>query len=737
MRPDRKDPLRPAPAPTGPARATLPAQALTAVVVMVLACLLSWHPLEDLDIWFHDRAGADFLATGPLPAQNHYSFTEPTHPWLNHEWAFQLLARATGPQGNATDAGVAGWNLLRVLLACAIAATLLLGDGGLRRLRGNGDGGAPAAAWHGPLLLGSLALLWPRLLLRPELLSYLALVLLVRWTEALRSDLADGKVAGLRARDLVDPRHRAGRLVWLTLAWAQCHGFSAAAPLVVAVGMVAPAPGHAVRAQAGRSWRATGIVVAATLAALVATPNGLQGLVFPLRAIGQFGGGSDLRNTIAELTPLLRTPDMLGLTTILFQASLLVGAALVAGGWRRIGILRIVLWVAMAAATFGSQRALGPYAIAFALLGLRGGLPDAAWKRLGSRGAGALALTGAAAGLAAAIAWGAAVTSDRFYLAEGVTRRFGSGLATAQYPIEAAAQLSGRPGTRVFANLGASGLLLGTTRVAPFIDGRTEAYSPALWREYLDIKAAGDRALSLLDARQVEAVCLANPAGPFTALVADLVASHRWNLAAAEGAGLLFVRETLPFGPDAAGRLDDGKRAVLLAAADRQQAAARTPSLSAARAADGLLAAATLYRLAGADDQRRACLSAATARSPRHALARHNHGNLLLADGRPDAALTEFRAAAAANRRMAGPRLNAGVCLMKMNQPAEAARWFARAAHADPKSFEAWANLAVARNAAGDRAGALSAADRALALSPANARLAGLRDSLRRGAPAQ
>jgi Tfp pilus assembly protein PilF len=86
---------------------------------------------------------------------------------------------------------------------------------------------------------------------------------------------------------------------------------------------------------------------------------------------------------------------------------------------------------------------------------------------------------------------------------------------------------------------------------------------------------------------------------------------------------------------------------------------------------------------------------------------------------------------------MAGPRLNAGVCLMQLQQPAEAARWFARATHADSQSFEAWANLAVARNAAGDRAGALSAVDRALALSPANARLAGLRDSLRRGAPAQ
>ena len=74
---------------------------------------------------------------------------------------------------------------------------------------------------------------------------------------------------------------------------------------------------------------------------------------------------------------------------------------------------------------------------------------------------------------------------------------------------------------------------------------------------------------------------------------------------------------------------------------------------------------------------------------------------------------------------------------MRLNRPAEAARWFEQATRLDSRGFEAWANLAVARNAAGDRAGALSAIDRALVLSPANARLTGLRDSLRRSGSAQ
>ena len=710
------------------------AQAATLALVLVVAGLLAWHPLEDLDIWFHDRAGADLLAHGPLPTENHYSFAEPNHPWLNHEWLFQVAARVTGPHGRATDAAVGGWNALRLALGLLVLGALLAGDGGPARLRGRGS--ALAAAWTGPLLLGSLALLWPRLLLRPELVSYLALVLLVRWLESLRASLA-ASGERLRPRDFVDPRTQAGRLAWLTMVWAQCHGFSTVSPVVIAVGLLAPVPGHAWQRPSRTVLHAAGLATLASLLALVATPNGVQGLVFPLRALGQFTGGTDLQRTIAELAPLLRTPDALAGTLVAFKASLVVGAVFVALSATRIGLLRIILWLATAGATFASQRAVGPYAVAFALLGLRFALPARVALGLRPAGARALALGGTVVGLAAAVAWGIGITGDRFYLAEGVNRRFGGGLATAQYPVEGAARLAAQPGARVFANLGASGLLLGTTRVQPFIDGRTEAYSPALWREYMEIKGGGERALAMLDARHVEAVCLAGPGGAFATLAADLVASHRWNLAVAEGGGLVFVRESLSPGPEAAPRQAAAKRALLVAAAGREATAAASPAMSTARAADALVAAATLYRLADDNDNRRASLSAAAGRAPHHALARHNLGNQLLADGRPDAALGEFKAAAAANRRLAGPRLNAGVCLMRLKQPAEAARWFAEATRIDPRASEAWANLAVARNAAGDRSGAQSAIDRALSLSPGDARLAGLRDALRRGSPDQ
>ncbi len=729
MRPDP----RPTPPPPSPARGDAPGltaalQAGAIALALALALLLAWHPLEDLDIWFHLRAGADMLAGGPLPPVNRYSFTEPGHPWLNHEWLFQLLAFATGPRGSPPTATAAGWNLLRAALAAAIVLALALGDGGRARLRGRGTPAGAIAA--GFALTGALALLWPRLLLRPELLSYVALALLVRAAEAWRADLAAGGSAGTGLRSLVDPRNPGGRVFWLIVAWAQCHGFSAVAPLLVAVALLDPTAAERAGARPAPARRAAALGVAAALAALLMTPNGWRGLAFPLRALGQFGGdGAGLQGAIAELTPLLRSPGMLAGTIGAFVVSLVVGAFLVATGWRRLGLLRVLLWLGLAAAAVAGQRAIGPYAIAFALLALRWAPPQSWRGRIAA--ARWPALSGAAALVTVAIVWGTAIRTDDFYLAEGVARRTGDGLATAQYPLAAAAALADQPPLRVFANLGASGLLLATTRSELYIDGRTEAYSPAHWREYLAIRRGGEQALSLLDAHRVDAVCLAGPSGPFAGLLRDLLASPRWQVATSEGAGVLLRREHLPFGPDALPRKQAAQRAELARGALAQEQAAA--GLSPARAADALVAAAALHALAGDDTAAEACLERAAARSPRHALARHNLGNRHLAAGRFEAALREFTAAARANRRLPEPRLNAGVCLMRLGRPAEAARRFQQAARLDPRAVEPWANLALARRAAGDAKGALAAVERALSVSPADARLAALRDDLRRG----
>ncbi|MBK6733301.1 MAG: hypothetical protein IPG61_04310 [bacterium] len=431
--------------PGDPARGVV-LQGIVVAAVLTVALLLAWHPLEDLDIWFHLRAGTDQLAHGPLPALNQYSFTEPRHPWLNHEWLFQALVHATASHDALPAVDAAGWNLLRTALAGLLALLLVLGDGGLARLQGRADG--TAAPGTGLVLLAALGLLWPRLMLRPELLSYIAIVLLVRWTEGLGTEVARDGLGALRPRRWLDPRTSAGRVWWLVLIWAQAHGFSSVAPLIVGIGLVGGTADGRLRRPTSAAWRAAGLGVLAMLVALLATPNGWQGLVFPLRAIGQFrGADADLRRTVAELTPLLASPDALHATILLFKLSLIAGVLLAVTGWRRIGLLRLVLWAATAAAAFATQRALGPYAVAFALLGMRYApslpLVSVPVARLSSRARVAWAVGMATAVVAGAAWWTQGIVSNGFYLAEGVARRYGDGLATAQYPLIAAGRLAG------------------------------------------------------------------------------------------------------------------------------------------------------------------------------------------------------------------------------------------------------------------------------------------------------
>jgi hypothetical protein len=44
--------------------------------------------VSDADVWWVAAAGRQMLATGDVPRQNGFSFVEPDHPWVMHEWLF-------------------------------------------------------------------------------------------------------------------------------------------------------------------------------------------------------------------------------------------------------------------------------------------------------------------------------------------------------------------------------------------------------------------------------------------------------------------------------------------------------------------------------------------------------------------------------------------------------------------------------------------------------------------------
>ncbi len=688
--------------------------------VLVSAFLLASHSLGDLDIWFHWRAGQDILA-GHLPRTNHYGFTTPDRPWVDHEWLFQVLVAGVGKAALALNKAVntpaqslaGAWNALRIALILFLV--FILGRP-LSRFR-NHDQTSVRPAWLAAALMLGLGLMWPRMTMRPELISYLLLAAAVPLAEnCLKS--RPGQRPALRL--ILEPRTPCGGIFWLSLLWAQFHGFAILGPgILLLAGLLNPAQ-KKLDGQSGRlprsRWAWTLLL---SWAALGLTPAGWRGWTYPLTVLNQFSGdGPDLKHTISELVPLASSPHSLAWTIILFKICLAWGLLRIALSWPRPNLLRTFLFLAAALAAWSNQRNLGFMAVTFVLLH-RGpwGNPAHLWPvgRLAKPWRTVEPWLPVVLVLVLVGTFWPRIVTDSFYLHEGVGRRFGTGLTPAHYPAAAARALDDQPRDRVFANLDAAAYLLGNTSSRLFIDGRTEAYPPAAWKVYNRIKSGSADALDLLDKYSVTAVCLALGSGTTDQLAGLLIASERWSVETAGPGGILWVRTD-----NRSGR--KMPESILMAAVDstRQQAAMVTART---RRADVYLAAARLSLLAGNTDPAAAALRQGLKDRPDHPVLLHNLGNLELAAKDFPAAEKCFAQAFATNPRMAGSALNAGVCALGRGNPRAAEQWFRKSLQVDADNYQAWANLGTARLKSGDRPGAIAAFAKAVALRPSDARL--------------
>ncbi len=109
---------------------TLVAALLAAIYgARVLVAATVW--IFDPDVWWVAAAGREILTTRLVPTQNLFSFVEPAHPWVMHEWLlgvpYAFLVERMGPAGFALVAlGVAASALLLIVWATVGRARLLL-----------------------------------------------------------------------------------------------------------------------------------------------------------------------------------------------------------------------------------------------------------------------------------------------------------------------------------------------------------------------------------------------------------------------------------------------------------------------------------------------------------------------------------------------------------------------------------------------------------------------------------
>ncbi len=675
---------------------------LVILVPLVMGALAAWHSMGGLDIWLHQQVGQEILQEGKVPTENQFSFAEPNHPWTNHEWLFQILIAGISPGEKDWVGAIKHWNIVRLALTLLLLTALLLGDRPWLK--------SPLhLSWVSPGILLGVLLLWPRLLLRPELVSYFLLVLLVN----------------LREKSLtLQENHRPGFPLgkWdvlaflLTVLWLQFHGFAALAPMVWLLGgILCYLPGSPLpRPQ----WKSLLLGSVLLFGAQLLSPNGWQGLIYPFKALAQFSGpGSELNGTISEMVPLLQTPDSLNLTILAFKLSLVLGILTIWVNLGKISYLRIFLWGLATAATLLSQRNLGFYGVTFVLLHtgiLENNSRPTPLDRISPK-VPRLAVLLPVLGTLILSGWmGNSLVNDRFYLGEGVTRRFGTGPTVARYPFQSAEILARTPGSRVFANVDAAAISLGPGKSQVFLDGRTEAYSPKTWATYKQIRQGDERAVVLLEQIGAQKALLSLSGGAFLPLVKSLLDSPQWQVVSAEPAGILFAQQSQD--------PRSNNQAVLSSLVQSNRNTLPT-GLNSTREADFLAAKALLAELAGQSAAQEAFLRQGLASCPKHPLLNHNLGTIFLQKAQPKTALEYFTKALRTNPRLASTALNAGVCFMHLKAFGEAEEQFARSLKLRPENYQAWANHSLALQQMGRFVQARSSLEEAMRLSPNNPRL--------------
>ncbi|MCB0358271.1 MAG: hypothetical protein KDD44_01495 [Bdellovibrionales bacterium] len=214
-----------------------------AAIFLLVAAVLSWKPLSDVDLGWHLAGGLWMLDSSSIVRTD--PFSAEAAPWISYSWAFEIVIAQLYRLG--------GFQLLQIAQSICILMLMLSLIELLWAARVRALDCVPPSAQR--VCCEALALGFGTLLtapiwhLRPQLVSCVFFAYLL----------------ALRERN----RLTAVRMLVLTVVWANVHVYWPLVPAVLALESLAPAP-FPVR------LRRIGLSAACVAAAIVATPYGFD-----------------------------------------------------------------------------------------------------------------------------------------------------------------------------------------------------------------------------------------------------------------------------------------------------------------------------------------------------------------------------------------------------------------------------------------------------------------------------
>jgi hypothetical protein len=544
---------------TGQAGALLPAGAIG------LTAVLSLRRLSDADTWWHLAAGRWIAENHAIPRTDTLSFTVPDHAWINLQWLFDVfiytLFRTGGPR----------------LLAAAGAAIYTLGVALLVRNLQSFVGPIPATL----LVLWSLAIAQGRFVIRPEMLSFLYLQL-VLWI-------------------CLTARPERARRLWLLpavmLLWVNTHALFVIGIFVIGCYMLGSLgsrlpflPG--VWREAGARVPARRMLASGALAilAVLANPYGLDGALFPLKLMTRIDGQDPVFLNIGEFqrsfSPYYVTFAVRAYEVFFFFAGavvLLAAAITLSASTRRprpvarrerrrrqakrddgapdrtgsavageaskpgLDLAGLAVFLGLAYLSTLARRNMALFAMGSAPIVAQGLATLHPWVKRRwpahrdlARAAVVLAL------LLGLVGIGYLVASNRFYRWDGQIAEFGTGVLDVSAPVGASAFAKAqRLPPLLFNDLTSGGYLAWDRPVDErvYIDGRLEVYDSAFFSRYLDLLRRPDQWQAEADRIGVQTVILLHVWSMHRPLIVWLLRDPRWALVYFDESAVVFLRQ--------------------------------------------------------------------------------------------------------------------------------------------------------------------------------------------------
>ena len=429
------------------------------MVVVVLA-----KGLTDPDFFTHVRTGQLIVETGQIPTTDPFSFTWAGQPWTLHEWLSEVFMHLL-----ITAVGVLPSLIVFGLIPGAILAILLYAL-------------ARREVPFRPAALACVLAAWifvPYVTIRPQAISWLLMAVLVTFLWSL---------------DAARPR-RALWLIPLFVVWANLHGLWVVGLGVVALYVLFTVAGRTPMAGPAWSWVAAGFI--GCLLAVMLTPAGPAGVLYPLRYID--AGDWGLANIQEWASPDFHDPAHWGLLTLI--VTLVTLGLRGVPGW--MGALT-VLGVAMSLVSLRNAPLLAVWSVPVVAMSLAARWP----ARLTPRPV-PPSQTRARGIMEAATALAVVAISAALVLPQTPAAHLDESIAS-EFPEAAmAVVLDADPDARILAEYGWGGYVIyrGHDHGARvFVDGRNDMYDQAILDDYSAIRGADPGWEALLSSYRVEAM---------------------------------------------------------------------------------------------------------------------------------------------------------------------------------------------------------------------------------------